>query len=122
MTKIVALIGVLIVLIGLVGFVQPARFRSLIMTTESQARFVFAIVIRLALGVLLWWLADELRHPHVMRILAVISVVAAFAVLIMGRERLDKLINWWLSRPDGLLRVSTMLAAVFGAYLTWVAI
>ena len=122
MTLIVAVLGVLIALLGLVGLVQPARLRSLIMTTDGQARFAFAIVIRLAMGALLWWLADELRHPHIMRILAVISVVAAFSVLIMGRERLDKLINWWLSKSDGLLRVSALFAAVFGAYLTWVAI
>lgn len=122
MTLIVAVLGVAIVLLGLVGLIQPTRFRSMFTAMDSQARFVLAIVIRLAMGALLWWLADDLRHPHVMRILAVIAVVAAAAVLIMGRDRLDKLINWWLSKPDGVLRVSALFAASFGAYLTWVAI
>jgi len=40
----------------------------------------------------------------------------------MGRERLDKLVNWWLSRSDGLLRVSALFAALFGAYLVYVAV
>ncbi len=122
MTLIVALLGALIVLLGLVGLVQPARFRSVFATMDGQTRFVLAIVIRLAVGALLWWLADELRHPHVMRVLAVIAVVAAVGVVIIGRERLDKLIDWWLSKSDGLLRVSALFAAVFGAYLTWVAL
>jgi len=122
MTLIVAVLGALIVLLGLVGIVQPARFRSLFTSMDSQARFVLAIVTRLAIGALLWWLADELRHPHVMRVLAVIAVVAAVGVLVMGRARLDKLIDWWLAKPDGVLRVSALFAAVFGAYLTWVAI
>ena len=122
MTLIVALLGALIVLLGLVGLVQPARFRSLFTSIESQTRFVIAIVTRLAMGALLWWLADELRHPHVMRILAVIAVVAAVAVLVVGRARLDRLIDWWLSKPDGVLRISALFAAAFGAYLTWAAV
>jgi len=122
MTAIVVLLGALIVLLGLVGLVRPARFRLMFTTMDSQTRFVLAIVIRLAMGALLWWLADELRHPHVMRILAIIAVVAAVGVLVMGRSRLDKLIDWWLSKPDRVLRVSALFAATFGAYLTWVAI
>jgi len=121
MTLIIALLGVLIVLIGLVGLVQPDRFRSMITTMDSQLRFRLAIVTRLVMGALLWLLADELRHPHVMRILAVIAVAAAAGVQIMGRERLDRLIGWWLSRPDGLLRVSALFAAAFGGYLVYVA-
>jgi hypothetical protein len=122
MTGIVALLGLLMVLLGLVGVVQPARFRAMFTTMDSQTRFILAIVIRLSMGALLWWLADELRHPHVMRILAVIAVVAAVGVLVMGRNRLDKLIDWWLSRSDGLLRVSALFAAAFGGYLVFVAI
>jgi len=122
MTKIIALLGALMVLLGLVGLVQPNRFRTMFTTMDSQTRFILAIVIRLAMGALLWWLADELRHPHVMRILAVIAVVAAVGVLVMGRNRLDKLIGWWLGKPDGVLRVSALFAAAFGGYFVFVAI
>jgi hypothetical protein len=122
MTRIIATLGLLMVLLGMVGVVQPARFRAMFTTMDSQTRFILAIVIRLAMGALLWWLADELRHPHVMRIVAVIAVVAAVIVLVMGRNRLDKLIDWWLGRSDGLLRVSALFAAAFGGYLVFVAI
>lgn len=121
MTKIILILGALIVLLGLVGLVQPGRFRSMFTTMNSQTRFLFAIGTRLAMGGLLWWLADELRHPHVMRVLAVIALFAAVMLPIMGRARLDKLIDWWLSRSDSLLRVSALFAAVFGAYLVYVA-
>ncbi len=122
MTILVALLGALILMLGLVGLVQPDRFRSLFGAMDSQNRFVMAIAIRLAMGGLLWWLAEELRHPHVMRILAGIAVFAAVALLILGRTRLDRLVDWWLSRPDGLLRVSALFAAAFGAYLVYAAI
>ena len=122
MTVIVAVLGALIALLGLVGLVQPERFRSIFTALDSQTRFIMAIALRLAMGGVLWWLADELRHPHVMRVLAAIAIFAAVMLLIMGRERLDRLVGWWLSRPDGLLRTSALFAAAFGVYLVYVAI
>ncbi len=121
MTILITLLGAIAVLLGLVGLAQPERFRSMFTAMDSQLRFRLAIVIRLGIGVLFWWLAEELRHPHVMRVLAVIAVLAAVMVLVMGRERLDRMIAWWLSRPDGLLRVSALFVATFGAYLVYVA-
>src|SRR5210317_650791 len=121
MTLIVAVLGALVFVLGLVGLVHPDRFRALFGTMNSQVRFRLAVVTRLAMGALLWWLADELRHPHVMRILAVIAFVAAVGILVMGRGRLDRMVDWWLSRPNGLLRGSALLAAAFGAYLVYVA-
>ena len=122
MTLIVAGIGALIVLLGLVGLLQPDRFRVMFDVMHSRTRFWLAIGIRLGLGGLLWWLAEELRHPQVMRVLAGIAVVAAIALFLMGRRRLDALVDWWLALPDRLLRVSALFAAVFGAYLTWAAL
>lgn len=122
MTLLIAAIGALAMLIGLVGLAQPGRFRLMFNTMDSRTRFSLAVIIRLAMGGLLWLLADELRHPHVMRILAVIAIVAAVGVLMMGRTRLDRLVEWWLSRPDGVLRVSALFVGVFGAYLVYVAI
>ena len=122
MTLIVAGIGALIVLLGLVGLLQPDRFRVMFDVMHSRTRFWLAIGIRLGLGGLLWWLAEELRHPQVMRVLAGIAVVAAIALFLMGRRRLDALVDWWLALPDSLLRVSALFAAVFGAYLTWAAL
>ena len=122
MTLIVAAFGALIALMGLVGLVQPDRFRSFLGGMDSQLRFALAIAIRVVMGALLWWLAEDLRHTQVMRILAAIAIFAAVSVLIMGQGRLDKLVDWWLSRSDSLLRVSALFAAVFGAYLVYVAV
>ena len=122
MTLVVAAFGALFVVIGLVGLVQPDRFRSLFAGMDSQLRFILAIAIRVVMGALLWWLADDLRHPQVMRIIAAIAIFAAVGILIMGRGRLDKLVVWWLSRSDGLLRLSALFAGAFGAYFVYVAL
>ncbi len=122
MKLIVAGFGVLIVLIGLLGLVSPARFRALFERMTGQTRFLAAIILRLGFGALLWIAADALRFPQLMRILAAISIIAAVGILIMGRERLDRLVDWWLARSDGLFRLSTFFAAAFGGFLIYVAV
>lgn len=112
----------MIAIMCVVGLVQPQRFRAFFDVMTGRRRYWLAIGIRLLMGVLLWWLADELRHPHVMRILAVVALAAAVAILVMGQARLDRMVNWWLGLGDALLRVSLTFAAVFGAYLVYVAI
>lgn len=121
MTLLVALLGALIVILGAVGVVSPARFRGMFTAMPARTRYVFAVVTRLAMGALLWFLADELRHPQVMRILAVIAVVAAVVILVIGQAKLDRFVDWWLARPDSLMRVSGLFAAAFGGFLVYVA-
>ena len=121
MTWLIAALGVLIVVLGVLGLAQPDQFRAMFSRLESRSRYVFAIVIRLALGGFLWLVADELRFPQIMRVLAVIAVLAAVAILIMGRRRLDRMVDWWLSRPDTVLRISAVFAAAFGAFLVFAA-
>ncbi|MGB5331066.1 MAG: hypothetical protein WBM80_14710 [Woeseiaceae bacterium] len=122
MRIIVAGIGVFGVLIGMLGLLAPDRFRSLIKLTTSQTRFLAAIIVRLVVGALFWIVADELRFPQVMRIIAAISIFAAVMILFAGRKRFDSLIDWWLSRSYGLLRLSALFAASFGCFLIYVTV
>ncbi len=121
MTWLIAALGAALVLFGIVGLIQPDHFRTMFRALHSSTRFWLAIGIRLFFAALLWWLAEDLRHPDVMRVIAVIAVVAAAAIVIMGRERMNRMVDWWLGLGDGLLRVSSAFAAAFGAFLVYVA-
>lgn len=121
MTWFVAALGAVIVLVGLVGLGQPGRFRAMFEAMDSQTRFVLGVGIRLVMGALLLWVADELRYPQVMRILGVVAIAAALGILVAGRARLDRLVDWWMRLDDGLLRLSAAFAAAFGAFLVYVA-
>ncbi len=122
MNLIVAGIGVMAVLLGIAGLLAPARFRTALQAWPSRPRFIAAVVLRLLVGALLIIVADSLRFPHVMKIIGVISLVVAVGILIMGRVRLDKLVDWWLGRSDSMVRLSALFAAAFGALLVYVSI
>ena len=122
MNLVVAVVGALAVLLGTTGLLAPARFRAALLAWPSRPRFIAAVVLRLLVGALLIIVADSLRFPHVMKIIGVISLVAAVGILIMGRVRLDKLVDWWLGRSDSMVRLSALFAAAFGALLVYVSI
>ena len=122
MTAVIAVFGAAIVALGMLGAVSPARFRGLFALMSARGRYLAAIIIRVLMAVLLWWLADELRHPQVMRVIAVIALVAAILILLAGPRRLDRTVDWWLARSDAMLRVSLAFAAAFGGYLVFVAV
>jgi hypothetical protein len=121
MTAVVAVLGAAIVILGLLGAASPARFRALFALISPRSRYLAAVIIRVLMAALLWWLADELRHPQVMRVLAVIAGLAAVFILLAGARRLDQTVDWWLARSDGVLRISLVFAGAFGGYLVYVA-
>ena len=121
MQTIVLLIGAAIALVGLFGVVTPALFRRMLGSWDSEPRFLFAIIFRLLMGTVLLLAADELRFSLVMKILGWLTIAAALGIPVLGRDRLDQLLNWWLSRSDGLLRLSTALVIVFGGFLIYVS-
>ena len=63
--------------------------------------------------------APDCRHPLVVQVVGVVSLVAALGLLAMGRERLDAFIGWWLSRPPALFRFSATAAIAFGVLLVY---
>jgi hypothetical protein len=123
MTVVVALFGVLITILCLAGLVSPAALRKMFSHLSEQTTWVLAVVVRLAFGTLLLIVADDLRHSFAMTILGWIAIVAAVVVLLIGPERLNRLVRWWLEKlPDSVLRASMVFAIAFGVFFVYVAV
>ena len=118
MAVIASILGVLIALIGVVGLARPRSLIKLVQHWHSPARFWTAIVVRVVFGVALLAVAPECRLPSLIRAIGVISILAAVAILIMGRARLDCFVGWWLGRAD-LVRLSAVVAIAFGVLLVY---
>ncbi len=119
MAYVVSIFGVLITLIGLIGIVVPRYFIEVIGNWKSESRFIAAVGIRMVMGVICLLAAPASRMPVVVQVIGIIAIVAAASALLVGRERLDRLIDWWLERPPIIVRMSAAFAAGFGILMVF---
>ncbi len=119
---IIALFGVLICLAGLTILILPEKFKNIMNRWTGQPRFLFAVIIRVLFGALLLSEAANLKFPLAMKIIGAISILAAVVLLLVGQERMDRFIDWWMRMSDNLLRFWSIFAFVFGAFLIYVTL
>ena len=120
MAVLVIAFGVLILMIGLLGAVQPQAFIRLIGRLQAQRRLVpIAVVMRLIMGVALLLAASDSRFPRTLWVLGVIALVAAVTILVLGEDRMWRMVKWFTEAPPNLARFGLLCAAAFGAFLIW---
>ena len=119
MAIVVTLVGILLVAAGVVIAVAPKRFIDWISSLEPGVRFWAAILVRVALGVWFLLAAPSCRLPVVVQVVGILSLIAAAAILLIGRTSLDAFMDWWLGLPQSLLRSWSVLAVGFGALLIY---
>jgi len=119
MVVIVTVLGMLIAAIGLMGVVTPRTFIALVQYLRGPVRYWFAVSIRLVLGVVFLAVAPDCRAPIVVRAIGVVSIAAAFGIIVLGTARLDRFIEWLLGRPLPYVRLWANGAIAFGALLIY---
>lgn len=124
MTYIVAAIGAIIALLGVTGVFSPAAMKAIATRFRSPAGMYAAVVIRLVMGVLLYWAGPYCRPETpwigwVVRLVGVLVVVAAVVLLLLGPVRFRATIDWFLGRSPTFQRCWAAMATVFGAFLIY---
>jgi hypothetical protein len=125
MTTVVAVIGVLATLSGLVGVISPDTMKKLGVRFRSPVGIYSAIGIRLIVGALLIWAGPACRPetPWVgwtVRGIGALAVTAAIVLLLLGRARFEALADWSLNQPT-FLRGTSLLALLIGLFLIYAA-
>ena len=121
MKIIIALFGVLICLAGLLILIAPEKFKKVMNSWTGQPRFLFAVIVRVIFGAILLSEAANLKFPLAMKIIGAISILAAVVLLLVGQERMDRFIDWWMRMADNVLRIWSVLAIAFGAFFIYAA-
>lgn len=119
MNLIVTLVGVLVVAAAVLIAVAPMRLIDWIRSLESRKRFRTAILVRAALGVAFLVAAPTCRQPVVVQVVGIIMLLAAAGLLVLGRERLDSFMAWWMAQPESFLRIWSIAALGFGVLLIY---
>ncbi len=79
----------------------------------------FAVVVRLLMGAALIVAAPVSNFPVVFEVLGWIAIVAAVALILIGRERMAALIAWFVRRPTWLMRLWLLFGMAFGGFLIY---
>ena len=96
---------------SLVAFVRDFMTR--------RAAIPAASLLRILLAVLLWFSAPVSRTPLAFQTLAVVAVLAAIVLPLLGKDRVTRLIDRISSWPGLAMRAWCLLGVAFGVFLLW---
>jgi hypothetical protein len=119
MALIVSILSALILGIGVLGLVSPARMQSLASRFGSPVGRWTAVVLRLVLAVALWRVGPASRAPAVLHVLAVLSAASALMLVLVGERRFEALVSAWSKKEPSVVRVVSLASALLGAALLW---
>lgn len=119
MTIAIAAFALMIMGLSTWGVVNPAGLVALVRSATGAGFMYIAVGTRVALALLLWFAAESARHPMVFKVLAVVAIIAAVAILLVGKPRILKTFDWWAERSAIIQRSWVILGVGFGAYLLW---
>ena len=120
MTSLIILFGFVTFLAGAVIIINPETiFGNLRKHLDKVSLHVFAVIIRLAIGVLLIIYAAESRYPIIIEILGWLSIAAAMIFAVMGRRNFLRLMTWAFSLLKPYGRIGGLFAMGFGGFLVY---
>ena len=116
---IVSLVAIFVAGMGILGLASPAWMVSFVSRWQSKTGLWVAFIIRLAFGISLWLVAHASRAPIVLHVLAVVSVVSALVLPLLGVSRFKSMLSWWSSQSPGFMRILSAVALVVGVFILW---
>jgi len=119
MSAIVVIVGLAILLFSISIFISPATLKRLLQIFMERHWWQYAMAIRIVTGILFLVAAPDTHAPTVVRILGITFILAGAALPIMGPARIERLIHWWLARPESTLRLWAIAVTGFGMLIMW---
>ncbi len=118
---IVLVIGVTVIALAGWGMFAPGKLMMFVTSAMDQHSGIYiAVTVRLALGVALISVAPASLFPIVFQVLGSITIVAAVALAVAGRERIRSFIVWWSERfSASIVRLWLLFGLAFGAFLVY---
>jgi len=112
-------ISLFIAALGAVGAVSPGKFLILVRKFESPAGISAATVLRVVLGVSLYFSAVASRVKNLMRYFGVITFLTGLLTPVVGVKGFSRLLAWWSARGSTFMRIWAVSALSTGLLLAW---
>jgi hypothetical protein len=118
---IVLVIGVTVVALSGRGIIAPEKLMMFVTSAmDTYWGIYIAVIVRLLLGAALIIVAPASLFPIVFQTLGVIAIVAAIALVLMGRERIRQFITWMSEQFSApIVRLWLLFGMAFGGFLVY---
>ena len=114
-----AIFSMIIVLLSVYGILQPLNLILFVRGFMAGSGLWVAVIARIILATLLWFSAPLSLTPTTFQALAVLALVAAFVLPILGAQRILKLMDWVESWRHPAIRLWCLPGVAFGGFLLW---
>jgi hypothetical protein len=119
MSVVVVIFGLFMLGMAAAILVSPERLKKGLRIFLDEKEFWLATGIRIVVGVLFLMAASGTRAPSFITAVGILFIVAGVAIPFIGRARIERLANWWLDKPDGVLRTWAVAAGALGGVFVW---
>lgn len=122
MLTFVLVFGLVIVGVGIFGIGWPAQMTRVVgrVTFTNRLRYL-AAAFRLALGAVLYLVAEQTGFPLTMKILAAFTVLAGVSVLFFSADRLQRWLETVRGWPPLAMRGVCLAALLLGGFFVLAA-
>ncbi len=119
MPIILAIFAVFILVASSSAIVFPSEVLHFAREAMVGSFIWWAASARIFLAILLWFSAAASRTPKTFKVLAVLTVIGAVFLVVMGSERMLDFIEWFATWPQWGVRLLSTVGVAFGLFLLW---
>ena len=120
MTIALALLLLVIIALSVYGVLLPYRLVGFVGGFMSKGHGLWvAVAIRLLFAALLWITAPVSNTPTLFKAFAALLVLTAIVLPIVGRPRLERLIESFASWPSWAIRLACLFGVALGGFFLW---
>lgn len=118
---IVLVIAVTVIVLAGWGIFAPEKLRTSVTSAMDKSWGIYlAVIVRLVLGSALIVVAPASLFPIVFQVLGLMTIVAAIAVVLIGRERIRRLLAWMSERFSApIVRLWLLFGMALAGFLVY---
>ena len=119
LAHVLAILSALLSALFLLGVVRPHRLIAVARGVLGGTGVAGAVGVRLVLAALLWFSAPVSSTPDTFRILASVMLVAAISALVLGTDRVVRLLDRMAGWRPAFVRLPIAIGLVLCVFMLW---
>lgn len=116
----ILVLGFTVFVLSAWGMYSPGSLVKMVTLVMKQSYGIFvAVIVRLILGAALIIVAPVSRFPMIFDVLGWVMIIAAVALILIGRERLGRVVAWIEQFSTSMIRLWLLFGMAFAGFLIY---